>query len=365
MRFLLIVSFLFLSQNSFAHPMMIRHGYTTCVTCHRSPLGGSLLTDYGKGIAASLSISPSEYDPEEKSSFEKTLTLNGRIQHGLQFRGVVLDKNGEWSAFPMQLDYLNFIDFGKGHGFQFEVGRTPNRSDGTRSFLNTLLLRRAVYSYRWKKKKRGDQITIGRDYLPYGIRIDDHRAYIRFRNRQDVSDVVSTIRYDFWRENDQSTFFLGAPSGQEVSQNGEWSLGGRYEYYLDSHFSLGGIGLFAHSEVLNRTLLGLFSRYGNEQYGVLSEYDFNFRNILNRSDESFFQHSFYLRPFYYPVEFLEIAFIGELLYVQSPFLEFNKRLGLGLDLKILRNLTFKTDFRKAWNQSLSEDLLMAQLFLNF
>jgi len=47
----LIISVFFLSEKAQAFPNMVRHGYTTCVTCHYNASGGGSLTSYGKYIA--------------------------------------------------------------------------------------------------------------------------------------------------------------------------------------------------------------------------------------------------------------------------------------------------------------------------
>src|SRR5215212_4582251 len=45
---------------AFATPNMIRLGYPSCASCHISPQGGGLLTDYGKGIDAAQTLRPEE-----------------------------------------------------------------------------------------------------------------------------------------------------------------------------------------------------------------------------------------------------------------------------------------------------------------
>lgn len=40
--------------NAKAFPTMVKHGYTTCITCHYSPSGGGAMTNYGKFIAGEL-----------------------------------------------------------------------------------------------------------------------------------------------------------------------------------------------------------------------------------------------------------------------------------------------------------------------
>lgn len=46
--------FLLLPLRAFAFPEMVRAGYTNCTTCHVSPTGGGLLTDYGRNLSAEV-----------------------------------------------------------------------------------------------------------------------------------------------------------------------------------------------------------------------------------------------------------------------------------------------------------------------
>src|SRR3954471_15425846 len=62
------VAALFLSTvatAAYATPNMIRLGYPTCASCHLSPQGGGLLTDYGKGIDAAQTLRPEEVKSSE------------------------------------------------------------------------------------------------------------------------------------------------------------------------------------------------------------------------------------------------------------------------------------------------------------
>jgi hypothetical protein len=47
-----------------AFPQMIRHGYTSCNTCHAAPRGGGILTDYGRALSKEL-LSTWSYEGEE------------------------------------------------------------------------------------------------------------------------------------------------------------------------------------------------------------------------------------------------------------------------------------------------------------
>lgn len=70
-----------------AFPQLIRHGYTSCNTCHLSPRGGGVMTDYGRALSKEL-LSSWSYDGEENwhfgalnnETFPKGLLLGGDIR---------------------------------------------------------------------------------------------------------------------------------------------------------------------------------------------------------------------------------------------------------------------------------------------
>lgn len=64
MNRLLPLLLIFLTQQVEAFPQLIRHGYTNCNTCHASPRGGGILTDYGRALSKEI-LSTWGYEGEE------------------------------------------------------------------------------------------------------------------------------------------------------------------------------------------------------------------------------------------------------------------------------------------------------------
>jgi hypothetical protein len=65
MRLLIPLMIILNAVETWAFPDTIRHGYTSCTTCHVSPSGGGLMTDYGRSLSKEL-ISSSGYKNEEQ-----------------------------------------------------------------------------------------------------------------------------------------------------------------------------------------------------------------------------------------------------------------------------------------------------------
>lgn len=63
---------LLLTPNAHAFPEMVRHHYVNCNSCHVSPNGGGLLTEYGRGMASEI-LSTWNYENE-------SLFLHGAIK---------------------------------------------------------------------------------------------------------------------------------------------------------------------------------------------------------------------------------------------------------------------------------------------
>lgn len=53
-RVLLLLSLAFSLSQANAYPELVRRGYTNCVSCHLSPSGGGVLTEYGRGVSQEL-----------------------------------------------------------------------------------------------------------------------------------------------------------------------------------------------------------------------------------------------------------------------------------------------------------------------
>lgn len=77
---------LFVSQASFAFPDMIRHGYTSCTSCHVSPGGGGLLTAYGRTISSEL-LSRWSFAGEEQPLQGMLKGFDGSEERGFNIGG--------------------------------------------------------------------------------------------------------------------------------------------------------------------------------------------------------------------------------------------------------------------------------------
>lgn len=84
---MILLAVFFSTMNAWAFPDTIRHGYTSCTTCHVSPSGGGLITDYGRSLSKEL-MSTSGYKNEEQvlhgvlSAFRRPKSLERLVVGG-------------------------------------------------------------------------------------------------------------------------------------------------------------------------------------------------------------------------------------------------------------------------------------------
>ena len=102
LRALVLWAFAFGVQSALAYPEMIRHGYVSCLTCHMSPSGGGVLTQYGRSLAKEL---VSFRTPETAKSDDNPPPE--RWHFGGEGRGLIFYQNNDYvrsqRLIPMEL----------------------------------------------------------------------------------------------------------------------------------------------------------------------------------------------------------------------------------------------------------------------
>jgi hypothetical protein len=249
--FIFVISFLKLPSAS-AYPNFIGYGYGNCTACHFNPLGGGALTDYGRGVMASvISAKPFLYkvrDDEaliEQSSFTfgkaklpDWLRLNG------SFRGLYLTRPApaENKLYIMQLDGTVVL---KGFDDRLVVVGTvgylpyygPPIAAGQEEPAN-MISRDHYIGYRFYDSMF---IAGGKMDIAYGTRVPDHTAYSRKNTNL--------------AQNDQTYGVLvhGTPD------DGKWDLAGHLllgNLADESNVRQTGFSLRAEREILDKFRVG-------------------------------------------------------------------------------------------------------------
>lgn len=151
-------------------------GNTRCNLCHVSPSGGGLITSYGR---------------DEAEGTISSTAGNSKVFHGLweppswlmlggDYRGVGMFRQAEgrsyFLGFPMQLDLYTRLVFGK-ISVNATVGMTGAAREPRRSPLGRVASRE--HYVMWQPEETGLYARAGRFMVPYGLRLQDHTAYIR------------------------------------------------------------------------------------------------------------------------------------------------------------------------------------------
>lgn len=165
--FLIITTY---SRESLAFPEMVRHGYVNCNSCHVSPTGGGILTQYGRELSRELL---SQGGTEEESLFAwNTIKTPDWLNLGGDLRGLIVFKDSpiarEGRAIPMQTD-LEMVVSTK----RFLIGGTVGYNEDPRSEATTshFISRRHYLAYQLSEELsfRG-----GRFMPSFGINVADH-----------------------------------------------------------------------------------------------------------------------------------------------------------------------------------------------
>ena len=355
-------------SSAHAYPNFIRHEYKSCTSCHWSARGGGLLNDYGQGIAGAMSFFPVDYEGPPDTPLYRALTFDKAVTHGLNFRLMTVKKeNRQPSTFPMQIDYLNGIKFGKVFRTETIVGVDVRRDASGKAKWNgtlfdVLAVRKAMLTW---APVEGREYSVGRDFLPIGLTVDDHTALFRTKNRRGVLDYPTQLKVDRWTDDSHLTPFAFAPSFEESFPNREYGVGTRAEFYLNQKTALGGTFLLGRSPTVARELFDVFARWSPAPpVAVLFEYDYTIRQLPSESGQpSFGQHVFYLKPSYEVLEWLDAGPVVEFETRASPFFEKTLRYGFDSYFRIVRRATFVLIGRDTFVEGGSRERFVAlQLF---
>ena len=377
MRFIFASIFYFLftilfQTKAYAYPTYIRLNYTSCTACHQSAEGGGPLTAYGKGIAYAESFKGGEYAPSKDPNI---FNLNGRMEHSVEGRLMAMDRLYDYAGkkqriFPMQLDYSNVVKWRKDLRQEITFAVAPNtaRQKGVdsetakkSSWTNRIYLRTFKLDYSYDKN---NHFVIGGSNLPLGLRLIDHTAYVRERNRLGVNDVP--VQAQYWRLSKewQQAYFLFTPNPADNIANRESGIATKQEFNPFANMSLGTQALIAQGKSIDRGLLGIYYKWGKGPLAILSEFDYT-RRELESSKLKFDQVSSLVEAHYFIKEYLRSSIGFQVLRVNDPFIEKEELYTFNNEFKFSSHLSFILEYRQKSTDLLLEKTIFGQVFLNW
>lgn len=259
--------FIFLSVffriESWAFPDTIRHGYSSCTTCHVSPSGGGLMTDYGRSLSKEL-ISSGGYKNEEQvlhgamSLFRKPKILE-RIVVGGDARYLhrkVDSKTSETEEkFWMQAQLRAGILFDRvrliGSLGNIQNPRVSDKVEWVSPEAYGIFLLDQSMSVR-----------AGRFAPMYGLRLPDHNLWVK--TEAGLQPWLRQDSTEFIFENESSLFALSGFQSSSQMPVSYQTTGYTFNYYqvIEKTYRLGVSGTNAEGQGVRRRTLSLHGTLG-------------------------------------------------------------------------------------------------------
>ena len=288
-----------------ATPNMIRLGYPTCASCHLSPQGGGLLTDYGKGIDAAQSLRPEEVKSSEDPGSYRRLPYDMKFSLGVD-RNPPADSSYSFSSSirtALAISHDQYIVYGLSVGSPTLL-RTDTKAGGAVS----LKMSRLYWMY---QPKSGVSLTVGRDDLPSGIG-SGGLAFARGTTSPNVSSTPTQAKIFLWNKRWQIAAYGFGPDGNETAPRFEARGGGAVvgANVWKDRLVVGVTSRASYADANDRKNAGLFMRLGlTEHWGALLEHDVTARTTAKPEHLTYVAgHS---EIFFVPFDWLQTAIAAE------------------------------------------------------
>lgn len=172
MRFLPIWTLFLISTHSWAFPEMIRHGYVNCISCHVSPTGGGVLTEYGREISGNLLSTWGADNPKEAQFAYDIVKLPDWLTAIGNYRGVYAYQNTPYIS-QGQYIYMQGDAEAAAHlkKWYFDASLGYENKPNDISFTDHLISATHFINYRPTDEF---SFRIGRFYPAFGIYTPDH-----------------------------------------------------------------------------------------------------------------------------------------------------------------------------------------------
>lgn len=218
---ILPIFILFISAKASSYPQNIRYGYSTCQSCHVSPSGGGVLTDYGRMSSEEI-MSTWKYDNESSASHGAYEKLTGvsdnpsKILPGADIRTVHIEKKGFSRFIVMQKEAELAIPLDDRLTL---VGTVGEYSQGEKYIKE---YRRHYILYNFNEYV---SVRAGKFQPAYGLNIDDHTISTRQGLGFDQDNVSHNLELSAKNTLGEIILTPGVNKNTEVSETSE----GRYK----------------------------------------------------------------------------------------------------------------------------------------
>jgi hypothetical protein len=282
---LVLLAVLFAAPAAQAYPEMVRHGYVNCTSCHVSPSGGGILTQYGRQLSRDVL---STWGKEGEEGFAYSIMKSPEwLNLGGDFREAYLYVNSpstsQGRSIFMQADLEAAVSIGKEWTVDATAGYKDPDARGT--VLNSttadhFLSRRHYVNYRPLETL---SFRVGKFSYNYGINMADHTTIVRgglagARTGLGINDEgYETYNFEAAWIGENFSTFVTAIAGRPDAKD----LGREKGANLNSSMAIGetskvGVSyLYAKKDTGNRSVFGPYGIIGfTKNFFLLTEIDF-------------------------------------------------------------------------------------------
>ncbi|RYZ80890.1 MAG: hypothetical protein EOP04_25000 [Proteobacteria bacterium] len=272
---LIFAALMFLSFDAYSFPENIRHGYASCQSCHVSPSGGGVLTEYGRRASEEFMFTWSK--PNEADFLNASVSLPKNLNIGGDVRFLSLHKDNKVTesnvGFPMQADME----------FAYKLFDQLTLDVGVGSYDGTPDSRRHFIMY---QPNENWFVRAGRFFPAYGIMNPEHsiltRRFLKFDQGQETNNLeLGYLNEDF----ELIVNGISGTMGEEMKRDDGYSA--RFAYYLGKNNQVGANYLHGEGAIWERDVYGVFALVSIGKNGFIqSEIDLQSRKALDSTDES-------------------------------------------------------------------------------
>lgn len=251
------LGFALYAANASAFPSMARLGYTSCSTCHVSPTGGGVLTDYGRGIAEA-ELSTFSYDGQGELAWGLPVSIP-RVLLGGDVRTMSIRRGDVKQDFLMQADLELAHNVTKNLWLVMEGGEFgPDHSVEARRNYVMLQTHDGALIYRLGHFMPAyglmvdDHTTTARQQLGFGEGQESYNAEVSYHGRYGELFVTQTFGQSLTLEATRS-------DGYQYRTQDETAEIARGALYLGENTVVGASILRGHGQEQERLAYGFYS----------------------------------------------------------------------------------------------------------
>lgn len=247
----LSVGVFFVEKSALAYPGYISYGYNSCAICHYNPQGNGILTDYGRGVAASKIAGNPFYADDEEAVAKSSLLFGGELPDWLRadvdvrilhYKKDMESDTSEYKLIPMKLDASAVFQNSSRSFFISANGGYYRKDEIDEKFIS-----REHYVGWLINKKLG--LYGGFMDMAYGLRVPDHITYAR--------------KYSGTAENDQTHGLMLNWGGEEAELAVHAFMG---NYFQDSDLRQKGLSLKGEYGLTKKIRPGFSLAYSKSEY---------------------------------------------------------------------------------------------------